>query len=377
MSFATALPALRRDLAAILGSLLGRHPSPLIDRAKARREPAPSRASAIAPRPLRVVEVVRETADATSLLLEDPTGRAIEFVPGQFFTVLVDVGGATLRRAYSASSSHLEPGRLRLTSKRVDGGVVSNHLNDTARVGQTLRVLGPSGNFTYHPDPSAPARHLLLVGGGSGITPLVAIARAAITVEPNSRVTLFYGNRAPEQVIFRAELDDLARASAGRLTVHYDYGDRFDPARLTDLLDPRAEPPSACYLCGPAPMMALARDALLDRGIAAETILTERFASPHQTSPGHTEPQPVLFRIDGAEHRVTTRPDETLLDAGLRADLELAYSCTMGGCGACMSRASGAVTMEEPNCLTEAERAEGYILPCVSRATEPVTLEVV
>ncbi len=375
MSLGTTLPALRRDLAAILGNLLGRHPSPLIDRTKARRAPVRAHSSAIAPRPLRVVDVVRETSSATSIVLEDPTGRPIEFVPGQFFTVLVDVGGATLRRAYSASSSHLEPERLRLTSKRVDGGVVSNHLNDTARVGQTLRVLGPSGNFTYHPDPAAPPRHLLLIGGGSGITPLIAIARAAITVEPATRVTLLYANRAPDQVIFRAELDALAEASDGRLTVRYDYG-LFDPQRVADLLDPLDEPPAAHYLCGPEPMMALARDALLARGVATEAILTERFASPHPASPTRTDPQPVVFHIDGAEHTVTTRADETLLDAGLRADLELAYSCTMGGCGACMARATGAVTMEEPNCLTEAERAEGYILPCVSRATEPVTVEV-
>ena len=365
--------SLRRDVAIIVDSLLGNHPPPLVDRPP---RPVNHDSSATGARRMRVASVIREAGDATSLILEDLTGAPVDFLPGQFFTVLVDIDGVRLRRAYSASSSYLDKARLRLTIKRTEGGKVSNHLNDTAATGATLRLLGPSGSFTFAPDQAANS-NLVLIGGGSGITPLMAIAHA-LTASESGRATLLYSNRAPDQVIYADELEELAATSDGRLRIVHNYSDRLDPATLSEQLDAVDGAVSAYYICGPEGLMAIARKTLIERGVAPALIKEERFASPHQVGSKATlAAQPVLIRADGEEHRVTTQPGETLLDAGLRIDAPLEYSCTMGGCGACMCKlTSGEVSMEEPNALSESERAAGYILACVSRPLQPVTIEV-
>jgi ring-1,2-phenylacetyl-CoA epoxidase subunit PaaE len=371
--FGPRYQSLRRDLAIIVDSLLGNHPPPLIER--------PARAahhdtSATGARRMRVASVIREAGDATSLILEDLKGAPIEFVPGQFFTVLVSIDGLRLRRAYSASSSYLDKARLRLTIKRTQGGTVSGFLNDTTAVGDTVQLLGPSGSFTFTPD-SAAQPHLVMIGGGSGITPLMAIAHA-LTASEAGRATLIYSNRDPDQVIFADELEELAATSDGRLRIAHSYGDKLDPATLNAELDAVDGAASCYYICGPDGLMSVARATLIERGVDPAQIKEERFASPHQVgSRAATTAQPVLIRDDGAEHRVTTNPGETILDAGLRIDAPLEYSCTMGGCGACMCKLTeGEVAMEEPNALSESEREAGYILACVSRPLAPVTIEV-
>src|SRR5687767_4059125 len=159
------LAQLRRDLR----SLFGPRPSPVIARPPSPMYPATGASdSAARARTLEVAAVTRETADAVTLTLRDPSGLAIAFVPGQFFTVLVPLGdGPPLRRAYSASSSHLDASQVTITIKRVADGRVSSHLVDTAAVGQRLSVLGPSGDFTLTPD-AATARHVVAIAGGSG-----------------------------------------------------------------------------------------------------------------------------------------------------------------------------------------------------------------
>ena len=195
------LASLRRDLHVVLEGLAGRHPSPLLPR----RPHGPAPSAGPAPRTLRVERVVRETADAVTLWLRDPSGAPIQFVAGQFFTVLVPLDGQTVRRAYSACSSPLSPDLVAITCKRTPGGRVSTFLNEKVQAGMTLQVLGPSGNFTVAPQPER-ARHYVLLGGGSGITPLMAIARAVLHAEPRSRVALIFGNRSVDDIIFRGEL---------------------------------------------------------------------------------------------------------------------------------------------------------------------------
>ncbi|HRI55175.1 MAG TPA: FAD-binding oxidoreductase, partial [Pseudomonadota bacterium] len=216
------LASLRRDLHVVLEGLAGRHPSPLLPRRP--HGPAPSGGPAAnagpAPRTLRVERVVRETADAVTLWLRDPSGAPIPFVAGQFFTVLVPLDGQTVRRAYSACSSPLSPDLVAITCKRTPGGRVSTFLNEQVQAGMTLQALGPSGNFTVAPEPER-ARHYVLLGGGSGITPLMAIARAVLHAEPRSHVALIFGNRSVDDIIFRGELAALAAAHPGRFSLRH------------------------------------------------------------------------------------------------------------------------------------------------------------
>lgn len=330
-------------------------------------------------RPVRVAEVVRETADATTLVLEDAGGAPFEFLPGQFFTLLLDIGGRTVRRAYSASSA---PGsaRVTLTVKRTAGGYASAHVRDAVRAGDELRVLGPSGSFHV----TGPPAELVLLAAGSGITPMMSIVRSALAGAGDRRITLFYGNRTEADIIFRTALDELVREHPGRLTVHHLLSrpspewtgrrGRLDRETVRDALTTLAPGGEAhFYACGPAGMLAGVRDALTELGVPADRCHQETFtALPPAAGDGAEQKMTV-----GDLGTVTVAAGQTLLDAALEAALPMPYSCTVGSCGECRVRLrSGEVTMAEPNCLSPAERDGGYVLACVALPRTEVAVEI-
>lgn len=382
---ASRLRTLRRDLATVVSALAGRGPSPVVPIAPRARVPAGD----AAPRAMHIDRVVRETADAVTLVLRDPAGEPIRFAPGQFFTLLVRLpDGEVAKRAYSASSSALDVASVSVTVKRVAGGRVSTHLVDGAREGHTLEVLGPSGSFV--PAPAAGPRRLVLVAGGSGITPLASIARTLLASEPQTRVALVYGNRGERDVILRGALAALATEHAPRFVVRHVLEapppgwtggvGRLDAPALARELDGMGEPDAPTteyFLCGPAPMMVAARGLLEGRGVAPARIHEERFLSAHATVPAADRPQPVTVRSRGAHHRFVVAPGQTLLEAAMQQRVDLPFSCTVGGCGACRVRlVEGQVVLDEPNCLSAEERADRYVLTCVGRPGAPCTLEV-
>lgn len=369
---------IQRDLKMIGLGLRGQYPPPMMLRPKRKsREEL-----LLAPRTLQVVRLVRETPDAVTLWLADPSGADIPFVPGQFFTVLINIEGQQLRRAYSACSSALQPQTVAITSKRVEKGVVSNYLNDHAYEGMKLQVLGPSGNFTV-PQRSDANRHLVLLGGGSGLTPLLAIAQATLGQQTQTRVSLIAGHRSAAEVLFKSQL----AALAAQYPAQFHYQEVLELAALESgctvgRLDeatterelaalPLAAHESVDYfLCGPAGMMAAARAVLKVRGVPADRIHEERFSSLHDahdpTMPATAQQAEVS--VNGQRHAVAVQPGETLLEAGLRAGLAMPYSCALGGCGACKVKLdTGEVAMQQPNCLTPAEQSEGFVLACVAR----------
>jgi ring-1,2-phenylacetyl-CoA epoxidase subunit PaaE len=409
-SLVTAFAQLRRDASAVAGRIAGRRSPPLTRRPTAERPAhrgddvgvATRTAALLSPRTVRVARVVRETPDAVTLVLEDPSASAgrdpshppFAFVPGQFFTLLVPIGDEILRRAYSASSDARDGERVAVTVKRLAGGVVSNHLNDHVREGDLLQILGPSGSFTALPDAAVAPRHLVLLAGGSGITPMMAIARTVLAVEPAARVTLVYGNRGEADIIFRAALDELAHAHAPRFVVRHVLS--HPPAEWTGgvgMLEEdvvRAELDAMgdlgerlrFYLCGPEPMMRASHASLRARGVPEAQIVEERFNMPHLrprvAAPLSAEagPQVLTIHANGAGTRdVYASAGQTMLEAGLSAGIAMDYSCAMGGCGACKVRlCEGEVEMEEPNCLTVQERADGFVLACISRLRKPARI---
>jgi ferredoxin-NADP reductase len=383
----SALAVLRRDLTAVAGSLLGRPSVPVAITTTPPRAPAPVRHPLLR---VRVMRVIRETPDAVTLVLEDPTGAPFEFAAGQFFTLHVRIGGETHKRAYSASSSALEKRFVSVTVKRIAGGKVSAHLVDHAREGDELELLGPSGSFGPSPVPATQPRRLVLVGGGSGITPLASIARTVLVTEPRAEVALVYGNRALGDVIFRDALDELAARCAPRFAVRHVLELPPDGwtggtgqlgegalARELDSIGP-TDLPTEYLLCGPAPMMRAARSCLEARGVPADRVREERFVSAHApASAGEGAPQLMSIRIRGGVRECVVAPGQTVLEAALAAGIDLPYSCSVGGCGTCLVRLSGGhVTMDEPNRLSDGERAAGCVLACVSRPSSPCTLEV-
>lgn len=374
----------RRDLRMVLDGLAGRIPPPVIRERVISRVTTPS----LGARRARVREVLRETDDAVSVILDDVSGAPFHYAPGQFFTLCATVNGESLRRAYSASRPPSPDGSLRLTVKRVTDGAVSTWVTTRLRAGDTVDLLGPSGSFVVD-DPDA-AQRVVLIGGGSGVTPLYAIAATLLAQHPAARVSMIYGNRSRPDTIFADEIDALAAAHPERFSLHLalDHAhegfdglvgplDDAQVARALDALPPCALP-RTYYVCGPTPMREAARRALLARGVDASHIREEVYASPRRPSAQSGHAERVTLRVLGKDREVSVQAGETILDAAMREGIDMPYSCAMGGCGACRcQRVAGEVVMETPNCLTEAERAEGAVLTCVGRPAGPgVVLEV-
>lgn len=342
-------------------------------------------------RTVNVVKVVRETKDAISVYLTEKDGSPISFKPGQFLSVDVEVEGEVHRRAYSLASACVANTPVHITVKRIEEGRVSNQLNDTLQAGDTLSVLGPSGNFTVEPR-ALNERHLVMVAGGSGITPIMCLLETILREEPGSRVTLVYGNRGWDDIIFRRRLAALGDEMGDRLRVDHVLdqppegwsggrglltpsvlAQRFDALEIADSGSLRY------FICGPTPMMEAAHEVLRTRGVDGARISEERFTRPEDRHgrAGSDKVETVMITRGGENHGVQVSPGQTILEAALAAGLEMPFSCAMGGCGACrVKNREGEIQMEEPNCLSRAERDQGYVLACVGRPLTHATIEV-
>jgi ring-1,2-phenylacetyl-CoA epoxidase subunit PaaE len=382
---ADKLRAAQRDVRMLTGRLiLGRNPPPIIERPRkvAGAVVSLSRKAPSMSRPVKVTKVVRETDDAVSIYLTEADGSPIDFRPGQFLSVDVVIDGERCRRAYSLASACIPGSPRHITVKRIIDGRVSNHLNDTVQVGDELAVLGPSGTFTVEPRPMN-ERHLIMIAGGSGITPIMSILETVLRLEDRSRVTLIYGNRGWEDVIFRERLASLCEELGDRLIVDYVLEHAPEPwsgglgLLSRDVLESRLqalgiedEGLHRYFLCGPTPMMSAAHEVLRARGVAPNRVAEERFTRPEarEGAQGSDQTELVIVSKGGRDHGIQVEPGQTVLEAGLAAGIEMPFSCAMGGCGTCRVRlTAGDVQMEEPNCLSRAEREQGYVLTCVGR----------
>lgn len=379
----TRLDQLRRDVATVSRRARGYHASPLVTTARA----------------LVVLRVIRETPDSVTLVLRAPGGQPFAFQAGQFFTLLTEIDGELVPRNYSASNAPGEA-ELHLTIKKKAGGRVSPVLCSASRTrpGDRLRVLGPFGSFVL--PAASSSRRLILVAGGAGITPLVSIARTVLANEPAAEIALVYANRREEDVILASELRDLASAHGTRLTLlhvleqppalwdgHAGRLDRHAAARALDTLALAAHPEAMFFVCGPDAMRDEVLAALAARGIAEDAIRIERFAiGPRpqvSRSPAAAAvaprggPRPISIRVKGRTHHAIASPGATVLEVGLAAGADMPFSCGVGGCGACRVKViAGDVEIDEPNCLSDAERAAGYVLACVGRPCGPCSVEV-
>lgn len=240
------------------------------------------------PRDCRVVSVEHLTPDAVSIVLADVSGEPFHFEPGQFFMVTVVIDGQTVRRTYSATNAPGEfLGGLRLGVKRRPGGLVSNYFNDRLKPGDRLLLKGPGGKFV--PSSCNTRHHLVLIAGGSGVTPMMSMARTMLDKDCSVLITLIYGNRRVSDVMFMDELNELAATNAGRLNVVHVLSDAdpgwtglsgsLDKDMLEGILD--SHPAGNEFLiCGAPGMMQAVRDSLVALGIDPAIVRTETFNVP-------------------------------------------------------------------------------------------------
>lgn len=334
---------------------------------------------------LRVVDVIEETADASSIVLEvpDEARGQFDYKPGQFLTVAVpsDRTG-TVARCYSLSSTPFETDLLKFTVKRTVEGYGSNWINDNLRPGSQLTVLPPSGIFT----PASLDADLLLFAGGSGITPVISIAKSALA-KGSGTVILLYANRDERSVIFAEELTELAQKHPDRfVVVHWLESVQGLPTTEHMLAFARHFTSYDAFVCGPGPFMQGVVSALKELDFPRERRHQEKFISlggnpfgdevedltsddeDEDGAPGRASPAAVSGDLDGREFAFDDwSPDRRLLDFLLDKGLDAPFSCREGNCSACACRVlEGEVTMLHNEVLDDEDLADGIRLACQS-----------
>ncbi len=360
---------------------------------------------------LIVSKITPETDDAVSISLNVPQDLKKEFsyTQGQYLTLRFDISGRDERRAYSLSSSPLETD-LTVSVKRVARGVVSNHICNNIKIGDSIAVMPPQGKF-FTPLSIEQRKTYYLFGAGSGITPLMSILKTILETEPASTVFLLYGNRDESNIMFKNELDNLQTRYTGQLFVEHILSQpkREKPGGLSGLFSkgktswtgqvgridknvvevfleknkPRTKDVEY-FICGPGGMIDAVENTLSALNKDKKHIHSERF-----TNDSAAEPKSAGILVEGAKLTVTLlgqtfeaqmKPKDTILDTLIGMKKDPPYSCTSGACSTCMARLlTGSVKMDACYALDDDEIEKGYILTCQARPTSAevaVTFEV-
>jgi ring-1,2-phenylacetyl-CoA epoxidase subunit PaaE len=315
------------------------------------------------------------------------------FSPGQYLTLRTTMDGEEVRRSYSICSGP-DDGELRIAVKKVDGGAFSGWVADELKCGDELDVMTPTGRFGVAPQP-AEARVFVGFAAGSGITPILSIAKGVLAREPMSRFFLFYGNRSTGGMLFREALEELKDCFIRQLSVfHVISGEEQDIPILHGRLDGekvrvllRSLVPAASvdhvFICGPTGMSEDIETTCREIGIAEDRIHVERFVSEFggkprakKIVPASAPPKALAsLVIDGKRREVPVAEDESILDAALRAGMDLPFACKGGMCSTCRAKlVEGEAQMEVNYSLEPWELKAGFILTCQAR---PVSDKVV
>ncbi|MCW5231842.1 FAD-binding oxidoreductase [Verminephrobacter eiseniae] len=349
---------------------------------------------------LRCVHIRQETHDVKTFVLAPRAPRSFRYLPGQFITLELDIAGRRINRCYTLSSTPTRPDLVSITVKRVPGGPVSNWLHEQLRVGMALDVLGPGGAFSCF---AAPAQRYLFLSGGSGITPLMSMARALHDLGSDADILFVHCARSPADVLFSDELGLMARhmphlrlatvceqqAPGSAYAGHLGRLDAALLARIAPDLQQRD-----IYTCGPAPFMAAIHAYLSGAGFPmaryrqesfafeslAQPVATALPAAGASTAPANASPRTgapaYQVRLQKTGHQFDCPAEQTLLQAAIAAGLRLPFSCTSGACGTCKSKKiAGQVRIEHAGGIRQREIDQGWILPCCSKPLSDIVLD--
>lgn len=345
---------------------------------------------------LTVSDLRRETRDSISLAFDIPEdlAQSYQFKQGQFLTLRTQIDGQEVRRSYSICSG-VQDNEMRVAIKRVPDGLFSTFANDSIKVGDVLEVMPPLGHFYSELDPVRRGDYLL-VAAGSGITPILSIAKTTLAAEPHSKVTLLYGNRSTSSTMFRDQLADLKNTYMDRLNLIFVlsreqqdidlYNGHIDEDKCRALFERwvNVKALAGAFICGPQSMTETVRDLLKESGTPEEKIHFELFAAAgnerKREQRAHAAANADMSEItvirDGHAMNFDLKQNtENLLNAGNDQGADLPFSCRAGVCSTCKCKVvEGEVDMDISIGLEDYEVEAGYVLSCQSY---PVSKKVV
>jgi len=333
---------------------------------------------------LQLARITRQTPDAKTLRFTLAENRQLASKPGQFLTFSFLFDGKKVIRSYSICSSPAATRYIEITPKRIEKGCASVFLNDQAGVGMTVEASGPFGQFYFD---EVRHKRIVLIAGGSGITPMMAMLRYIDDFCLPTPVTLLYSVRTRGDIIFGSDLEGL-RTRLNNFQYHVllsqPSAEWSGPqGRLNrEFVESTIKEPAENYffICGPGPFMDAARRILADLNVAPERIIQESFGSV--APPGNPQGREIAeadstVEFVRSEKTLAARQGQTLLQAAEQCGVNIPSGCRQGQCGTCRIKLlEGAVSMDAEQGLPRDLKEQGYVLTCVGHAMGPVKLDV-
>jgi len=329
---------------------------------------------------LTISKITQLTTSSVMITFEVPEllKKVFHFEAGEYLTLQQTIGGEKVRRAYSICSG-VNESELSVAVKRVSNGVFSTYATTQLKAGDVLEVMPPKGSFVFFYDIFG-NRDIMLFSAGSGVTPMMSIAKTALS-KTNIKVVFVYGNKSKEEALFFDEIEALCIQYPERFFVHYAFsqqpwGDHYT-GRINDRIVNEIFAKykdfnwGRYYACGPTELVKNLREILLLRGIDKDRIFTELFeASPaeidYSTLQGNVT---ITLELNGQTYSFESVRNQTLLSSALLRGYDAPYSCLNGVCSSCIGRVEeGEAKMAKNETLSEEEVSQGYILTCQAYA---------